>query len=179
MAEQEDDDDDPLGIFQPDESPPRWRPSSEDDGRWHPSGDSACWGSHGPLPEWPPPADAPDTSKYWARDSAGRLYRLPFRPSEADLEHMRDLDRRIEDFVRNNGLADKVARIIHNMMPYDAETLMSQAVDLNQCRSPTAVVISRIRRIETCARRPNAMKRYDRRYHGGPSISRSRSPQGR
>ncbi|CAE8624931.1 unnamed protein product, partial [Polarella glacialis] len=170
-----DDEDDPLGIFR-DESPPS-RAEADDRPRERrvvpppprrraelkPCGDGPAvhgrgssperWpgprAGYNSLPPWPPPPDAPDNGKFWARDSAGRLFRKPFKPSEADLESMRDLDRRIESFIGHNGLADKVARIIHNMMPYDVETLMGQGVDLIQCRSPTAVVISRIRRIET------------------------------
>lgn len=102
-------------------------------------------------------------------------------PTEADIQLVRDLDQQIEDFVRRNTLSDKVRRIMKNMIPEDVEALLSQGdVDLDSCSNPTAVTISRIRRIETAAGRPNAMKRYDRRYHpdqeqdAGRSRSRSR-----
>lgn len=111
-----------------------------------------------------------------SRDRRGRSRRR----HDKDSDRGSSIDRRITDFVRDNQLDDKVTRIMLNMNPDDVEQVLEEGVDPRRCRNPTAVVVSRIRKIERAAGRPNAMKRYDRRFPsrsrgGRPSCSRSRS----
>merc|ERR1711957_867445 len=114
-----------------------------------------------------------DDERYWGRDPQGRPFRKPFAPTYEDLKVIKDLDQQIDDFVWRNEVSDKVRRIMKNMVPEDVETLLSQGdLDSDQCANPTAVTISRIRRIETSAGRPNALKRYSRRHN---AQDRSRS----
>jgi hypothetical protein len=112
-------------------------------------------------------------------DQNGRRFRKPFTPTEEDFRQLRAIEDRAEEFVRRNKLDDKVARILKNMIPGDVETLLEQGVDLAGCRNPTAVVVSRVRRIETAAGRPSAMKRYDRRNGASPEPNRARDDDDR
>jgi len=123
--------------------------------------------------------------RYWSTDSRGRPFRLPFRPTESDLERARSLDQRIVDFVNENQLETRVARIMHNMLPDDVERVLEEGTVPQHCSNPNAVVVARVRRIEKAAQRPNAMKRYDtpaadppRRSHHSRSRSRCRSGRG-
>lgn len=81
------------------------------------------------------------------------------------------LEKRIQTFVEQNQLDNKVARIMINMNPDDAEQVLDEGIDPSRCRNPTAVIVSRIRKIERAAGRPNAMRRYDR--HSPDACSRS------
>lgn len=113
----------------------------------------------------------------WAKDNRGRPFRVPHKPSEAELARAASMDRRIADFVGQNRLDGKVSRIMANMHPDDVEQVLDEGIDTDRCRNPTAVVVSRIRKIERAAGRPNALRHYDRRppNHGAPRDSRSRS----
>jgi len=100
--------------------------------------------------------------KYWSRDSQGRPFRLPFKPTERDLQKGVVLDRRIADFVADNGLEDRVGRIMKNMLPDDVERVLDEGAVPGNCMNPNAVVVARVRRVERAMQRPNAMKRYDK-----------------
>lgn len=109
-------------------------------------------------------------SKYWRRDGQGRPFRLPFKATERDMQRARELDRCIADFVRDNGLEDRVGRIMKNMLPDDVRRVLDEGGVPNNCANPNAVVVARIRRVEKAMERPNAMKRYDQ------DTTRSASP---
>eukprot|EP00403_Amphidinium_massartii_P040766 CAMPEP_0178437550 /NCGR_PEP_ID=MMETSP0689_2-20121128/35066_1 /TAXON_ID=160604 /ORGANISM="Amphidinium massartii, Strain CS-259" /LENGTH=188 /DNA_ID=CAMNT_0020059787 /DNA_START=186 /DNA_END=749 /DNA_ORIENTATION=- len=66
-----------------------------------------------------------------------------------------DLD--IPGFVKRNRLEDRVGRIMNNMHPDDVQRVMSEGDVPENCRNPNAVIVSRIRRVEKEAQRPNAM----------------------
>lgn len=74
----------------------------------------------------------------------------------------KDLDRRIADFVLDNGLEDRVGRIMKNMLPDDVERVLGEGGVPRNCTNPNAVVVARVRRVERAMQRPNAMKRYDK-----------------
>lgn len=117
--------------------------------------------------------------KYWSRDGQGRPFRLPFKPTEKDLQRARDLDQRIADFVRDNGLEDRVGRIMKNMLPDDVEQVLDEGEVPNNSANPNAVVVARVRRVERTNQRPNAMKRYDKRQPSPPQHARKRSRSSR
>lgn len=104
---------------------------------------------------------AGELGKYWSRDSQGRPFRLPFKPTERELQKGVALDRRIADFVADNGLEDRVGRIMKNMLPDDVEKVLGEGAVPGNCVNPNAVVVARVRRVEKAMQRPNAMKRYD------------------
>eukprot|EP00411_Alexandrium_monilatum_P030462 CAMPEP_0175369886 /NCGR_PEP_ID=MMETSP0095-20121207/20923_1 /TAXON_ID=311494 /ORGANISM="Alexandrium monilatum, Strain CCMP3105" /LENGTH=522 /DNA_ID=CAMNT_0016668017 /DNA_START=14 /DNA_END=1580 /DNA_ORIENTATION=+ len=110
-------------------------------------------------PRQPQGAEGRRPEELWSKDHLGRPFRLPFKPSEEDLRRASTLDRRITDFVRDHQLDSKVTRIMLNMNPDDVEQVLEEGMDARRCRNPTAVVVSRIRKIEREAGRPNAMKR--------------------
>jgi len=115
-----------------------------------------------------------DEGKYWSVDQQGRPFRLPYTPSDIELERASTLGRRISHFVGSNHLEDRVGRMMHNMNPDDIDKVMQEGDVPHQCRNPNAVVVSRIRRIEKNACRPNAMKRYDNDRRFGRSRTPSR-----
>ncbi|CAK0798406.1 unnamed protein product, partial [Prorocentrum cordatum] len=96
------------------------------------------------------------------------------RPTPAG-RHSRDLDQRISDFVDDHQLDPKVKRIMQNMAPEDAEKVLEEGLNPERCRNPTAVVVSRIRKVEMDAGRANAVKRYDKGGGRGRRAD-SRSP---
>merc|ERR1711879_480481 len=71
------------------------------------------------------------------------------------------LEKRIQTFVEQNQLDTKVFRMMTNMNPDDVEQVLNEGINLARCRDPTAVIISRIRKIELAAGRPNAVRRYN------------------
>jgi len=84
-------------------------------------------------------------------------------PAKKLQAHGDSLEKRIQTFVEQNQLDNKVARIMINMNPADAEQVLDEGIDPSRCRNPTAVIVSRIRKIERAAGRANAMRRYDHR----------------
>lgn len=61
--------------------------------------------------------------------------------------------RKIEDFVEDHGLDDRVSRIMHNMHPRDVEKVLLVNFP-DDCRNPSGFVVSQIRKTETEACRP-------------------------
>ncbi|CAE7260132.1 abhd13, partial [Symbiodinium sp. CCMP2592] len=78
------------------------------------------------------------------------------------------LRRDISDFVEDNKLDDRVARIMQNMHPIDVQKVMKISFP-DDCRSPSGFVVAQIRKAESEAGRPK-----DYRWDGRSFSEQSR-----
>lgn len=82
--------------------------------------------------------------------------------SDATAVAPEDLHERIDAFVVEHKLDEKIRRIMKGMVVCDCIKVLEEEIDKQRVRNATAVIISRIRRVEADAGRPNAIRRYDR-----------------
>ncbi|CAJ1428612.1 unnamed protein product [Effrenium voratum] len=87
------------------------------------------------------------------------------------------LRRDIQDFVEDNKLDERVARIMQNMHPIDVQKVMKISFP-DDCRSPSGFVVAQIRKAESEAGRPKDY-RWDGRTFGEQSRDRGRRDGGR
>eukprot|EP00440_Ansanella_granifera_P053404 gb/GFBE01057891.1/.p1 GENE.gb/GFBE01057891.1/~~gb/GFBE01057891.1/.p1 ORF type:complete len:152 (+),score=15.01 gb/GFBE01057891.1/:1-456(+) len=87
------------------------------------------------------------------------------------------LRRDIQDFIEDNKLDDRVARIMQNMHPRDVEKVLKCEFP-EDCRSPSGFVVAQIRKQESEAGRPKDY-RWDGRSWSEQSRDRGRRDGGR
>mmetsp|Transcript_12117 Transcript_12117/g.27196 ORF Transcript_12117/g.27196 Transcript_12117/m.27196 type:complete len:282 (+) Transcript_12117:83-928(+) len=92
----------------------------------------------------------------------------------------RDEGNTIEDFIKENGLDDKCARVMREMDPKRAKSIMDQGFDVRHCRNPSAVVMSRVAKMEREQGERAPLKRsFSPRRDASPRRRRSRSRRSR
>mmetsp|Transcript_45338 Transcript_45338/g.84549 ORF Transcript_45338/g.84549 Transcript_45338/m.84549 type:complete len:153 (-) Transcript_45338:96-554(-) len=92
-------------------------------------------------------------------------------------DRLAKLRRDISDFVEDNKLDDRVARIMQNMHPVDVQKVMKISFP-DDCRSPSGFVVAQIRKAESEAGRPKDY-RWDGRSFSEQSRDRGRRDGGK
>mmetsp|Transcript_35020 Transcript_35020/g.104769 ORF Transcript_35020/g.104769 Transcript_35020/m.104769 type:complete len:211 (+) Transcript_35020:57-689(+) len=85
---------------------------------------------------------------------------------------------KLSEFIKDNDLDEKCCRVLRSMSAESAQQIMAQGFDVRGCRNPSAVVMSRIQKLEREGRPagpPPGHGDSRGRRRSSPSSSRSRS----